>query len=238
MYAAGKREIWITKSGYSIIRILSGRSNVFLLTNGRRNLLIDSSIPRLWNKIQKTLNGLNIRNIDYLILTHAHFDHVGNAHKIKEKYKALVIIHKKEAVYIISGENPRIEGSTFFTRFFVKYIAEPFLRFCRYEPCQYDFVVDTVFDLRYIGFDAYIMHTPGHTSGSVSVIVDNEVAIVGDTMFGIFKNSIFPPYAEDVRQMIQSWGRLLDTGCYAFIPSHGSVNTRQLVQKDYCRRIK
>jgi hydroxyacylglutathione hydrolase len=45
--------------------------------------------------------------------------------------------------------------------------------------------------------------------------------------------SVFPLYAYDIRQMIDSWGKLLDTGCSVFIPSHGSSNSRALVQKGY-----
>ena len=64
-----------TKSGHLIIQILSGRSNVFLLTDGKTNFLIDTSAGRLWNKLQKQLEKAGINHIDYLILTHAHFDH-------------------------------------------------------------------------------------------------------------------------------------------------------------------
>ncbi len=46
---------WTTRSGYRIIQILSGRSNVFLLTNGKINFLIDTSSGRLWSKLQKRL---------------------------------------------------------------------------------------------------------------------------------------------------------------------------------------
>lgn len=58
---------WRTKSGYDIIMILSGRSNVFLLTNGEKNILIDTSVSRLWNRLQQKLDKLGINSIDYLI---------------------------------------------------------------------------------------------------------------------------------------------------------------------------
>jgi hypothetical protein len=66
--------------------------------------------------------------------------------------------------------------------------------------------------------------------------VDNEIAIVGDCMFGVFKSSVFPPVAEDPKEMIKSWGKLLETGCQVFIPSHGSADKRLLVQKEYDKR--
>ena len=80
---------WITKSGCKIILILTGRSNVCLLTNGKKNILVDTSIGSNWNRLDKRLNDLTVNQIDYLILTHTHFDHAGNAFKIKKS-----IIHK------------------------------------------------------------------------------------------------------------------------------------------------
>jgi uncharacterized membrane-anchored protein len=59
---------WRTKSGYDIIMILSGRSNVYLLTNGEKNILIDTSVSRLWNRLQQKLDKLGINSIDYLIV--------------------------------------------------------------------------------------------------------------------------------------------------------------------------
>jgi len=229
-------KIWETKSGYKIIQILSGRSNVFLLTNGEKNILIDTSPKFMWNCLEKRLKQLNVNRIDYLILTHTHYDHAENSSQIKEKYKAQVIVHKDEASYLTSGENIIPNGTNLITKTIVNLLAKRFLSIARYEPCMYDILVNSVFELNEIGFNAYIMHTPGHTIGSMSVIIDNEVAIVGDTMFGVFKWSVFPPYANDIKQMVNSWGSLLETECSIFIPSHGSANDRLLVQKDYNKR--
>lgn len=229
---------WKTKSGYEIIQILSGRSNVFILTNGDKNVLIDTSVSRLWNRLQQRLKKLGINNIDYLFLTHAHIDHAANANRIKTKFNASVIIHKNEVGYLLKGDNILPKGTTFITRpmvnVFSKLISSSLLK---YDPCEPDLVVDSYYDLKDIGFNAYLIHTPGHTIGSMSLIVDDEIAMVGDTMFGVFKWSVFPPYAEDKKIMIKSWGKLLDTNCSIFIPSHGTENCRLLVQKDYKKRL-
>jgi glyoxylase-like metal-dependent hydrolase (beta-lactamase superfamily II) len=231
-----RMKTWTTKSAYKIIQILSGRSNVFLLTNGDKTILIDTSPGYMWNLLVRRLNSLNIKHIDYLILTHSHKDHAENAYKIKEKYKTLVIIHKSEASYLTSGTNITPEGTNHFTRALINIFGRYIIPKVRYKPCQYDLLVDAKFDLSDYGLNAYIMHTPGHTPGSLSVIIDNEVAIVGDTMFGVFKGSVFPPFANNIKQMIESWGKLLETNCSAFIPSHGSANSRLLLKKEYERR--
>jgi Zn-dependent hydrolases, including glyoxylases len=78
-----------------------------------------------------------------------------------------------------------------------------------------------------------VISTPGHSIGSISVIVDNEVAIVGDALFGIFSNSVFPPFADDVKTLIDSWGKLLKTNCTLFLPAHGRPITRELLEREY-----
>jgi glyoxylase-like metal-dependent hydrolase (beta-lactamase superfamily II) len=227
---------WKTKSGYNIIQILSGRSNVFLLTDGNKNILIDTSTIYMRNLLKKRLFKLNISKIDYLILTHSHSDHAGNSHWIKERFKSKVFIQKSESSYLTSGKNVLPKGTTWITRLLVNPLTKMLCSYVSYEPCQYDYLVDQVFDLNSFGFNAILLHTPGHTIGSLSVIVDKEVALVGDTMFGIFRGSVFPPYADDINQMINSWGILLETNCSIFIPSHGSANSRAAVQKEYEKR--
>jgi hydroxyacylglutathione hydrolase len=229
-------KLWKTKNGYRIIRVLAGRSNVFLLTNGKKNILIDTSPKFMRRKLDKGLRKLNVTLIDYLILTHTHFDHAANAFWIKEKYQAKVFVHKSESSYLTNGENIIPQGTNLITRTLVSLLGKMFLSRAKYQPCQYDILVDTEFDLDEAGFNARIIHTPGHSPGSMSVIIDDEIAVVGDAMFGIFKWSVFPPYANDVKQMIKSWGILLETKCSVFVPAHGSGNDRLLVEKDYNKR--
>lgn len=229
---------WKTKSGYRIIRLLSGRSNVFLLTSNEKNILIDTSPKFMWRALEKRFCKLNIEKIEYLILTHSHFDHVNNALRIRERFNAQILIHVNESAYLSSGRNTMIEGTNAFMRMMTRLLAKGFLSRIGSEPCIPDIIIsEDIYSLKDTGFNAFIMHTPGHTSGSVSVIIDDEIALVGDTMFGIFPWSVFPPFADNIKQMIHSWGKLLETNCRIFIPSHGSANPRSLLEKDYKRKI-
>ena len=211
---------------------------MFLLTNGEKNILIDTSVSRLWGRLQNKIERLGITKIDYLILTHAHFDHAANANRIKAKYGATVIVHEDEADYLAKGDGIVPSGTNFFTRLIVNVLGKLLLPIFRYEPCQPDILVHSEYDLSQLGFNARLIHTPGHTAGSMSLIVDDELAIVGDTMIGVFSWFVFPPFAEDEKLLVKSWNTLLKTSCSVFIPSHGTANSRSLVQKDYDRRNK
>lgn len=222
-------KIWKTRSGYDIIQVLAGRSNVFLLTDGGSTILVDTSIRLAYNKLNRRLKRLGIKKIDYLILTHSHFDHAANAYYIKKEYGAKVLIQSNEARYLVSGNNHVPRGTGDITQFLMDlaaFIAPLF----KNKPCEYDILFDARFEFRE-GLNAYVMHTPGHSPGSSSVIIDDEIALVGDCMIGSFRRTVYPPFADDANATIESWQKLLTTKCKLFIPSHGKEIKRERIER-------
>lgn len=229
---------WKTKSGYTILQVMSGRSNVFLIENGEKYFLIDTSTSGNWEKLDNVLQTMNINKIDYLILTHTHHDHAANARRIKDEYNASVIVHQNEAVHLIKGEAVLPQGTNVFTRTLVNLLGKRVEPQFNFEPCSYDITVNSIYNLKGLGLNAYILHTPGHSTGSMSLIIDDEIAIVGDAMFGVLKKSVFPPYADDTKELINSWEKLLSTNCKLFLSAHGSVNNRKQLKQNFKRKMK
>jgi hydroxyacylglutathione hydrolase len=226
---------WRTSHGYSIIQVLKGRSNAFILANTKYNLLVDTGPARKRKSLGRNLDKLGIHRIDLLILTHAHFDHAGNAAWIKEKYGSPILVHNAEAASLQNGISDMVLGTMLYSRLLVKFIGRLARFAMRFQACQPDILSGDQYDLQPFGFNAFVMNTPGHTEGSQSVVVDHEIALVGDTMFGVFRNSIFPPFANDKDLLCKSWYRLLETGCKLYLPSHGTANSRKLVMHEYNR---
>ena len=224
---------WITNSCI-IYQILEGRSNSFLVNSKNNYILIDTGRKNTWKELTAKLNELlNKNELSYLILTHTHFDHAENAAKIKKKYKPKIIVHKNEAEYLKQGSSPLPKGTNFATGFMSDVLGKLFQYRYNYESADLDILVDKNYNLSNFGFNAYIIHTPGHSKGSVSVIIDDEIAIVGDSMFGVFKNSAFPPYADDPEIMVKNWNNLLKTECLIFLPGHGNAISRKLLEGQY-----
>jgi hydroxyacylglutathione hydrolase len=227
---------WTTKKGTQIYQTSGGRSNTFLISYNNNNILIDTGTKVSWHKLSKKLDDYISTNdsLTCLILTHVHFDHAGNSARIREKYNTKLIVHESEANFLASGINSATRGALPVTKFFYNLIGgEKLLRKIKFKSSDYDITVQDKYDLKKFGLDAYIIHTPGHSIGSVSIIIDNEIAVVGDTMFGVFKGSVFPPWALDSPLMINSWKKLLDTGCTIFLPGHGTGNSRKLLLDQY-----
>ena len=227
---------WETKNRYKIIRVLAGRSNVFLISKGAKNILVDSSPANCWKKLDRNLQKLGVERLDALVLTHTHYDHAGNAAKLQDKYNARVIVHRSEGPFLARGEAIIPKGTNLLGRLLIDRLGKKLAPRLTCPPCCPDILVDDALSLADLGFNARIVHTPGHSPGSQSVVVDDEIALVGDAMFGIFPGSVFPPFANDARQMVESWEKLLATGCRLFLPSHGTEDNRELLQKDYDKR--
>jgi len=224
---------WKTKNKYEIYLVLNRRSNSYLICSENGNILVDTGRASAYKKLQKRISTLNLKpeNIDWLILTHTHYDHCQNAFSIKEQADCKVLMSEYEAEYSKSGYTPLPKGTFAIARLIVnlgKKIGQG--RF-GYKPFTPDVLVTDELNLKM--FNVSIISTGGHSAGSISVIVDNEVAIVGDAMLGVFKESVFPPFADDTKEMVKSWGRLLETKCQTFLPGHGHKIKRELLQREF-----
>ena len=225
---------WITTNGYAVYKVLGGRSNVFLIQHNNKHLLIDTSIKGNEKELIKTLSKLDVtkESLIALILTHSHFDHVGNAYSIKNLFDTKIYIHSSEKINLQNAIVKIPKGIATIPRF-ISYLGSKVAEKFKFAEAQPDVCVEDSFDFKDIGLNITILHTPGHSIGSMSIIVDGEIAIVGDLMFGVFYNGLIPPFADFPSEMINSWGKLLETECKIFLPSHGSERSRELVQKKF-----
>lgn len=69
-----------------------GQADCELITCGGQAVLIDSGDIDAYDKVAAYLNALDIKKIDYFILTHAHSDHIGSAAKIIQNFEITNII--------------------------------------------------------------------------------------------------------------------------------------------------
>ena len=130
---------------------------------------------------------------------------------------------------VSAGITPIPKGTLFATKILSALGRKYESSFASYSPFTPDIEVGECFDLSTHGVNIKIIHTPGHSAGSLSILVDKEIALVGDSMFGIFPGSILPPFADDMHLLYKSWQKLLDSGCSSFLPGHGKKIDRKLL---------
>lgn len=229
---------WTTARGSQVQEILHGRCNCYLVRGERAPLLVDTGRCRHVTSLRAGLARAGVAPGDPLlvVLTHTHFDHAENAARVQADHDATLLVHHSEAGYLASGDSPLPAGALLPTRLLLRAIGGWVQRRVRYDGVAADQLVDERLDLRPLGIPAYLLHTPGHSAGSLSIVVDDEIALVGDTLVGMFPGAVFPPYADDPPALLRSWSALLETGCSRFLPAHGRERSRQQLARSLARR--
>ncbi len=147
-----------------------------------------------------------------ILLTHAHFDHIGAVDKVRDYYHIPVYVHIDENEWL---ENPKLNGSA-------KYPSLPIVK-----VKLADTLISEEGFMQIKDFKFEIRHTPGHSPGSISFVFNEEgFAIVGDTLFkqSIGRTDLPGGNQQELIQSIHD--RLLTLNDDIIIyPGHGSSTT-------------
>jgi hydroxyacylglutathione hydrolase len=204
-------------------------------------LLIDTSYPNYFPKFQKSIAklGIDVSEIKYLLLTHHHDDHAGFAAELVNKTGCRVIAHHSAIAPLKQGES---EDTMQPVNRRVKFIFSLFQLFhqqFRFSPLiigENDIILtgDDLDLLKSIGINGKILHTPGHSQDSISVILSDGNAFVGDVAMNFLRltgTGHRPIYVEDINIVYESWQRLIEQGAKVIYPSHGKpFYARELVR--------
>ena len=203
--------------------------NVYSLIHGDEVTLIDSGISaslaeKLLEDLRKIKASLKIKN---LILTHAHLDHTGGAATIVEKFSPNVYAHFNEAEAIMEGDESRVLTFMF-----------PY----GYTPVKVTHVVEDGDLINLSSGDGLrVIHTPGHTSGSICIFDEkNKILFTGDTIFANGAVGRVDLPSGDAEQLIKSLEKLSQLDVITFFPGHEEpvmYNASQEIKEIY-NRIK
>ena len=173
-------------------------------------LLVDPSCES-----ERILAALGGRSVDAIVLTHAHWDHVGAAAKMREATGAPVIASDIDAPFITG--DARLEAGM-----------------QRFEPCPVDKTVSHG-DILQIGAMPWkVIGTPGHTPGSMCLFIDPQfgtdvngapILISGDTLFcgSIGRTDFAGGSMADMRKSLKRLASLPDET--VVLPGHNDLTT-------------
>ena len=146
------------------------------------------------------------------MLTHAHFDHAGNAKALQDD---------GVKVYVSKLDAPKLKNSL--------NLASDFGRHFDYLDADFTFTDGQVLQIE--GITIKVIATPGHTDGSVTFLVDN-MLFTGDTLFlQSIGRTDFPTGDRDT--LINSVKKLFALeGDYNVYPGHQDFTTLEHERKN------
>lgn len=203
--------------------------NAHLIKSDNGCILVDTGIPGSARKVERVLHrqGLSLKDIKLIVVTHAHTDHAGSAVRIRELSGAPILAHKGDTDYY-SRKVPMTYCTTSWVgKLFVKTPVphEPYVGFAP-DLLMQD--AETI-SLKDFGVDGIVRHTAGHTPGSIGIELASQDALVGDLIAsgiligGIAFNghAIRPPFEDDPQTVARELQRLVNSGAKRFHMGHG-----------------
>lgn len=159
------------------------------------------------DKLIEKIKTLDI-NIKYIILTHAHIDHILALDKVCEYTNAPVVIHADDSN---SLNNDAFNLAVYF------HTKSP--------DAKADITVKNGDILKIDDNELKFIHTPGHTKGSMCILID-DILISGDTLFNtsIGRTDYYGGSFDKIKKSIKERLFVLDDNTRVY-PGHGEETT-------------
>ncbi|MCL5101690.1 MAG: MBL fold metallo-hydrolase [Candidatus Parvarchaeota archaeon] len=216
------------KINQSLHEIYLGSVKVFLLEAMDGSLiLVDTGMPNSQQKIVSYINsiGKSVSDVKYILLTHAHIDHMGSAADIKKLSNAMLGINERGIGFVDGSSGLEFpdasKAKNLKTRIMLK-IAKRFVGAKKPKFVKPDMILKEGIFPKHMHLNARVLETPGHTQDSISIyLADSKTVIVGDLMFGNTDKLIAPKFYDDYIALLGSVKKIRDLNPDLICVSHG-----------------
>jgi glyoxylase-like metal-dependent hydrolase (beta-lactamase superfamily II) len=194
----------MTTSPVTIVNVGYRTTNYWVISAGQSRLLVDLGWPGSMAAMRASLSRADIplSEIKYGLATHYHIDHAGLAQELKNAGVPLLVIDLQ--IPFISQMKRHIKPQDHFTEITL-------------EGNVTISVTESRALLHRIGIAGEILHTPGHSDDSVSLLLDDGAVFTGDLTHPMMVG------AEDSDVVRASWQLLKDRGATKVYAGHGEL---------------
>ena len=212
-----------------VFQIRALGSRVTALIGDGRVLMIDAGMKGSAGLIHSGLDELGVSSdsLSGVIITHYHPDHAGGVRELVYESDIPVMAHRLDSRFLKGAE----EQPNPFQRRLMARIAAPLMEKVNAPLTPIDTELEDG-DIIPFDFPVQVVHTPGHTPGSITIFLPNQkLLIVGDALQYRLGRKLTPPAAavtQDPEQAMESLRKLVSldfhTICFShFPPFHGAA---------------
>jgi hydroxyacylglutathione hydrolase len=158
-----------------------GSVNCYVTKTASGFVLIDTGASNKRNTLEKELEsaGCKPSNLKLIVLTHGDFDHTGNAAYLRGKFGAPIAMHRDDAGMLERGD---IFWNRKSGNFLIRAVASVLFSFGKAQRCSPDVYLEEGDELSEYGFDARVLHIPGHSKGSIAILTASGALFCGDLL--------------------------------------------------------
>ncbi len=187
----------------------SGDAAVYLVRFGDNAALIDAGTGQRHGRLKANIAHCLPAHvsIDYLFLTHCHYDHTGGAQQVKDEYGCRIVAHALDAVYLEAGDS-HVTAAVWYG--------------ASLAPLPIDLKLEGDRNEISIGSGTFTaIHCPGHSPGSViyATEVEGELVVFGQDVHG----PIHPTLKSDEKLYQASLDKILELDADLLLEGHFGI---------------
>ena len=207
-----------------------GGVNCYLVkTDDGGHVLIDTGYSTQRADLERELEKAGCRpgNLKLILLTHGDADHAGNGAYLREKYGAKIAMHQRDSGMVEREDTSQSRKAKPDKLSLIFRIMVLFIKPVKLDLFKPDLTVDEGFDLSEYGFDAKVLHIPGHSKGSIGILTTGGDLFCGDLLYNI--PGFF--FVDDLADYTASLKKLRSLTINTVYPGHGKPFSLELFMK-------
>lgn len=206
----------------NVVPINLGGVNCYLAKCRDGFILIDAGFSVKRNLLLQALERAGCRpgNLKFVLVTHGDSDHAGNGAFLQKEFHAPIGMHPDDFGMVEHGDmdwnrKPKADKMSAIMKvvgYLMRLISKE-----RFETFTPDVAVNDGYDLSGFGFNAKVIHIPGHSKGSIGVLAENGDLYCGDFLY----TTPGMNFVDDAEARSRSLIRLRKLDIKTIFPGHG-----------------
>ena len=208
---------------YTITRIKGGTDNCYIISNGDNAILFDTASGK---NLQKVKDACSKYNMKLIVLSHPHFDHAENAEELS-KYFNIPVAYNEQDDNIFDDYRSQPLKSHGLVGFIVLKMSLRALANTKVMRPVNKFFVKEGDTLGNYGFpDIKVVELPGHSKGSIGLLVSDDAFLVGDALDNWINPGVGHLYT-DIESLKKSAEKIRSYGKRTYYYGHGKPTEKK-----------